>query len=433
MIRKATIAVILTTGLLATASLMAADWPEFLGANRDSVSAEKNLLQKWPEGGPPVRWTVEVGLGYGGAAIRDGQVYILDRKEDDADVLRCLDIKDGKDAWTFEYPAKGRIDHPGSRSTPTVDEENVYTVGSFGQVYCIGRQTHQPVWNVNLQEKYKAGHANWGFAQSPLLHGDHLIVSPLSAETPGLVALDKKSGKVVWESENFGGDFYTSPIARKVLGVEGIFQLTNNQCTFVNAATGKTLWKYNGWSCKWPIPAPTVLPDGHRVFITGGYGAGSVMIDVVKTGDKFETKELFKLKEGCQLHTPINYQGKLYANINENDNLGGGKRVNGGLACIDPDSGKIVWRSGADPNFERGALMFAGDLAIMIDGEKGLLYLISPNPDGYKEIAKAKLLDGKGKEVWAPMALSNGLLVIRDQTQMKCVDLRSEKRADAGR
>ncbi len=420
-------------GCLTISAALAGDWPGFLGPQRDAVSTETGLLDKWPDAGPPVLWKLDVGRGFGGAAVHGTEVFILDRKEEAADVLRVFDLMKGTELWSFEYSAPGRSDHAGSRSTPTVDSEHVYTCGGFGNVYCIDRGSHKPIWSLNLQEKYKSGKLGWGFAQSPLLVGDHVIVSPVEPTTPGLIALDKNTGKVVWESENFGGDFYTSPTLRTVAGVTGIFQVTNDQVSFVDPATGKMLWKFNGWKCKWPIPAPVVMPDGNHAFITGGYGAGSVMLEVTKAGAKFDVKPTFKLPEGCQIHVPVLVDGHLYGNFNTNETLKGPTNmVNGGLMCIDPAAGKVAWRTGAKPNFDRGAVMLAEGRLLAMDGKEGVLYLIKPDPAGYKELAHAKIFDrGAGNEIWAPMALSSGLLIIRDQTHMKCLDLRGERRADA--
>ncbi|QNN20843.1 PQQ-binding-like beta-propeller repeat protein [Planctomycetales bacterium ZRK34] len=404
----------------------AGEWPQFLGPNRDAVSTEK-VAAKWPAGGPKVKWSIDVGPGFGGAAIRDGKVFILDRVMDEADVLRVLDLNTGKELWSYRYDAKGRLSHYGSRSVPTVDDEAVYTVGGFGNLYCISRKTHQPLWHVNLAEQYPRGDLKWGFAQSPLLYKGMVIAAPTKAETPGLVAFDAKTGKVVWESEAFGGDYYVSPIIRTVAGKQGIMQLANKVLAFVDPDTGKTLWKYEGYpDCNWPIPAPTVLSDGQRIFVTGGYDAGSVMIRVTSAGDSFKVEELFRLKSGAQIHPAIEYDGFLYANINENATLRRRTMKDGGFACIDPNTGKIIWRTGEDPNMDRGAVMLAGDRFIVLDGQNGDIYLIKPDSTKYNEVSRAKVFEldsQRGNDIWAPMALSDGLLVIRNQKTLKCLEI----------
>ena len=131
---------------LSVACVFAADWPQYYGPNRDSTSTEKGLLRTWPKGGPTVLWTVPVGIGFGGPAVSGGKVYLLDRDDKVGDTLRCLDVATGRELWTFAYAGPARFDHPGSRSTPTVDGENVYTCGPRGDLYCVNTGTHKPVW-----------------------------------------------------------------------------------------------------------------------------------------------------------------------------------------------------------------------------------------------------------------------------------------------
>lgn len=400
----------------------AGEWPQFLGPSRTGVAQGEKLMDAWPASGPRELWKISVGQGFAGVAIRDDLVHLLDREGDEADVLRVFELKTGKELWTARYEAKGRFSHGGSRSTPTVDDQFIYTVGSLGHLNAFDRKTHQVAWSVHLNEKYEKAAPQWGFAQSPLVHGDLVIATPLHDNSPGLVAFDKKTGKVVWESEAFGGDYYVSPMAMKIAGREGILQLANKHLVFVDPKTGKTIWKYSGYNkCSWPIPAPTLLPDGKRLFITGGYGAGSVMIEVTPSGSGFNVKELYRMKEGSQLHPAILVDGKLYANLNENANLKKGAMDRGGFACIDPDSGKVIWNTGESPNFNRGNFIFADGKFIFLEGSTGELFLIKPDAKAYKQLSKfAALPQKKNNEVWAPLALSDGLLLARDQNTLKC-------------
>src|SRR4030042_890039 len=127
-----------------------ADWPQYLGPDRNAISPEKGLLRSWPEAGPKVLWAISLGAGYGGAAVSDGKVYVLDRDGNEKDVLRCLDLTTGEEQWSYSYDAPGRVQHPGSRSTPAIDGNYVYTCGSFGDLYCFDKNTHKPVWNKNV-------------------------------------------------------------------------------------------------------------------------------------------------------------------------------------------------------------------------------------------------------------------------------------------
>ena len=129
---------------ISVVSVFAADWPGYLGPNRNSTSAEKGLLRTWPKEGPKVLWTTPVGAGYGGPAVVAGKVYLLDRDDAVGDKLRCLDLASGKELWSFAYDAPGKFDHTGSRSTPTVDGNHVYVSGPLGDLYCINTSTRKP-------------------------------------------------------------------------------------------------------------------------------------------------------------------------------------------------------------------------------------------------------------------------------------------------
>ncbi len=416
---------VLLMALMLGSVVNAADWPGFLGVNRDAVSLDAKPVQPWGKEGPKVLWEGKVGPGFGGAAIAEGKVYLLDRILGEKDVLRCLDLKTGKELWKYAYDAPGRNSFNGSRSTPTVGKKHVYTVGGFGDVYCIDKTTHKMVWKMNVNKKYTKGKNNWGIAQSPLLYGSTLIVSSTHKSTPGLIALNKDTGVVVWESENFGGDDYSSPTIRTVQGVEGVMLITGRQLFFVNPKTGKTIWHFDGYSVKFAIPMPTVLSDGKHIYLTGGYSAGSVMITVEKQGSEYKISEKFRLEEGAQLHPAIEYNGYLYVNTNENAFLRKSGRDKRGLACLDPKTGKFKWKTGAKPNFHRGHVLRVKDRLVALDGELGNLHIVAASPDGYKELCKAKVLSDRSKKIWGPMAISDGLLVIRSQKEIKCVDLRS--------
>jgi outer membrane protein assembly factor BamB len=436
--------------MLIAAAQASADWPQYLGPNRSAVAADAPLLAQWPAGGPKVLWAAQTGPGFGGAAIADGQAFLLDRNDEDGDVLRVFDLKTGDELWRYAYDAPGRLAYHGSRSTPTVEGDFVYTVGTFGDVHCISRKTHEPVWHFNLGKRFTEGDLGWGYAQSPLVYKDMLILSPTHAETPALIAVKKSNGDTVWQSrppnmtpaagkQPYGSDYYASPILRTVAGRHGVMHITNHEVIFVDPDNGKELWSFTGYTVQWSIPAPTVLPsaDGgasNLVFVTGGYGAGSVMIRVSRAGEGFKAEELWRLEaDGCQIHPAIHHDGYLYANINENAKWARSARERGGLACIEPATGRIVWRTGADPFFSRGSVIKVGDKLLVQEGEEGTLHLVAPSPAGYRELARAPLLEARGGKAWAPMAFAGGLLLMRDQNELKCVDLRASERAGAAR
>ncbi len=400
---------------------VAADWPQFLGPQRKGIAPQAKLARTWPEEGPKVLWTFDLGQGFAGASIRDGKVYVLDRVADAQDVLRCLSLADGKELWSCSFEAPGKLDHNGSRSVPTVDEKYVFAIGPFGQFYCVEQATHKPVWQKQLLEEFESKRPNWGVAQSPLLYRDWVIAAPLGRKA-GVVAFEKDTGKIIWQSPPFDVMAYTSPMIATIGGVEQVLMAGNRRVAGISLTDGKILWSSGAYRCSIPIPSPTAIGDG-RVFLTGGYDAGSIMLKVQRGADGFTVEELFKEEKlGSQLHQPLLYEGHLYLNCNTNSRQDG-------LVCMDLD-GKVKWQTGRAPNFERGNLILADGVILIMDGRTGELRMLQPDPAGYKELAKARILSGR--DIWAPMALSDGKLVLRDQRQMKCLEVGSGSGVQAG-
>jgi outer membrane protein assembly factor BamB len=337
-------------------------------------------------------------------------------------VLRCLSLETGAELWSYSYDAPGRVGHPGSRSTPTVTDQHVYTVGMTGHLYCVDRNSHRPVWHRDLARDFPPAESlRWGYSQAPLIEGNLVIVAPQSRKG-SVVAFSRLNGDVVWASPLLGPPGYSSPILVDAGGMKHVAMVSAGRggVSGLSLDDGSVLWRYDGWQCRIPIPFPTQLP-GDRLFITGEYGAGSAMIRIVRQGAGFKVEELF-VSDDCesQIHQPLFHEGHLYMNSNGNSR-------NDGMLCLALD-GTVRWRTrdaSGSPRFERGGLLMADGLIVNLDGRDGTLYLIEPAPAGYRELASAKVVDGP--QAWSPMAIADGRLVLRDLRRMVCVDLRDER------
>ena len=398
-----------------------ADWPQFQGPDRNGISRDTGLARSWPAGGPELLWSVPLGEGFAGPAIRDGEVYLLDRVGSRQDILRCFSLYTGEELWRFAYNAPGSTPYNGSRTTPTVTETHVYTVGLAGDLYCVDRATHRPVWHRNIYSEFRQPvEVKWGIAQSPSIYKDLVIVAPQSPEA-GVAAFDSKTGDLVWASESTGGLGYSTPVIVNLAGMDQVVMVSASNggaggVAGISPQDGTVLWKYEGWQCRIAIPYPTLIPND-RLFLTGEYGAGSAMIRVHRETGRFRVEELFTTKVvGSQIHQPLLYENHLYMNSN-------GNQRNDGMACLTLD-GELVWRTRDTrglPRFERGNLLMVDDMIINFDGRRGILHLIEPSPEGYRELSRAQVFDGT--IMWAPMAVSRGRLVLRSQWEMKCLDL----------
>jgi outer membrane protein assembly factor BamB len=417
-------AILATAAVLATMGLaFAADWPQFYGPQRNGVSPESGLAKTWPASGPKQLWKLPLGPGFGGVAVEGGRVYLLDRLEDKQEVLRCLDLSSGKEEWNYAYDAPGKYPHEGSRSTPSVDDKHVFTVGGTGEVLCVDKATHQLVWQKNIFKTYGGQPPTWFVSQSPLLYKDLVIIAPQSRQAC-LAGLKQTDGQEVWKSSPLGEMQYASPMIASIDKLDQVVMLTRKgnkdqvAVVGVDPSDGKTLWTYDGWNCKIPIPSPTYVGEG-RFFITGGYDAGCAMFKVSHEDQKWTVTELFKNNSvDSHLHNAILYKDYLYINGNSVQQT----RI--GLVCMDLE-GKLKWQTREKPSVEMGNLVIADGLLYVMDGNSGTLAVVQASPDGYKELARAKVLSGKGGTVWGPMAIADGKLLCRDQRELKCLDLKN--------
>ncbi|KPK87291.1 MAG: hypothetical protein AMS27_03070 [Bacteroides sp. SM23_62_1] len=423
-------------------NVYAQDWPQYLGPNRNSTSDQKGLLRSWPENGPEVLWTVDVGIGFGGPVVEDGKVYLLDRDDKVGDNMRCFDLSSGKELWNFAYEAPGSVMFPGSRSVPAVDGNYVYSCGHNGDLYCIDINTHIPIWNKNVWTDFGGDELPiWAITQCPLIYGDLLIILSQAPEA-GVVAYDKLTGNVVWKTPNLVNESYASPSVIKIDGEDHIVMVisstnpighrelpqTPGNIVGIEPLTGKILWEYKEWICHISVPSAVDAGD-NKVLVVGGYEHGAVMIKVEKQADgSYGTTELFKTIEfGDHTKPPLLIDGYFYAQYGTNNRRDG-------LTCMSMD-GQIMWKTKRDPDFNKGSMILADGLILATDGAR-TLYLIEPDPSGFKPLVSAEVLGegGTGSENdpvasrvggatqnWAPLALADGKLLIRDQTRLKCV------------
>jgi len=415
----------------------AQDWPQYLGPERNSTSPQKGILRVWPESGPEVLWTMDLGIGYGGPVVQDGKVYLLDRNNEVGDNLRCFDLSSGEELWSFGYQAPGTVMFPGSRSVPALDDNYVYSCGHNGDLYCVDINTHKPVWNKNIWTDFGGDQLPiWAITQCPLIYED-LVIVLAQAPDAGAVAYDKLTGDVVWKTPYLGNESYASPSVVKIDGEDHIAVVisstnpighrelpqTLGKVVGIQPATGKILWEYDNWLCHISVPSAVDAGD-NKILVVGGYELGAVMIEVTKQADRnYKVTEIFKTEEfGDQTKPPLLIDGYFYAQFGTNN-------TRDGLTCMNMD-GEIMWKTKRDPDFNKGSMILADGLILATDGSKSL-FLIEPDPSGFKSLASAELLESKpGDERmaarvathnWAPIALADGKLLIRDQTRLMCV------------
>lgn len=407
--------------VIATAPLSAADWPQWRGPARDNISTETGLYRTWPATGPKVLWKTTVADGYAGTAIRDGVVFINDYDMvKKAHLVRAISLATGKDLWQYAAPVDVRPNHGITRTVPSISAKHVFSLDPKCRFHVLDAKTGKLVWQKNLVQEYKATIPGWYAGQNPLLDGDRVILATGGAAL--LVAFDQATGKEIWRTPNAANDVmsHASVMIATIGGVKQYLYLTMNKVVGVAAADGALLWSLPFATKMAACPSPLSIGDG-RVFITSGYEAGSMMIKVEKGPSGFTAKKLYDLTAAqfnSEVHTPILYKNLLFAV---------GSKTRGRFTALGLD-GKPVWQSpvaSGNPagtrTFELGGFLLADGMFFALDGKTGMLRLLEASTTEYRELASAQILSGE--EVWGPPALSNGKLVIRDMSQMICLQV----------
>ena len=390
------------------------DWPQFRGPDRTNISKETGLLRKWPASGPKRLWSVPVEQGYAGACIVGGRVYHHDYDAKKSEwMVNCRSLATGQQIWQFREAREIRPNHAITRTVPAVDGRFVVSLDPKAVLHCLDAKTGKQIWRKSLVTDYQATIPSWYNGQNPLQEPDRVIVATGGAAV--LVALEKATGKEIWRTPNPAQLLMShASVMPAVLG--GVRQYVYGTLAGplgVSAKDGKLLWTFPRKFNVAVAPSPIAV-DQECVFMTASYDAGSVMVRVRRTGDTFRAESVFDMQRNewnSEVHTPIVYQGHLFAV---------GKKKRGLFTCLGMD-GKEVWTSEGKASFGLGSFLLADGMFFVMDGNTGKLHLIEAGASGYNELASAQVLSGE--EVWGPMALSDGKLVLRSLTEMICLDV----------
>lgn len=415
MLSRWLLSIVVFSGL--TFNAQAADWPQWRGPKRDGLSQETGLLKEWPAGGPKLLWQQkDIGEGYSTPAVVGDRIYVMGNRGMEDEFVACLAVKDGKQIWSTRVGKVGENrgpQYPGSRSTPTVDGELLYALGSDGDLVCLETASGKLRWQKNLRADFGGEPGAWAYSESPLIDGDVLVCTPGGKEAT-LVALNKKTGDMVWKSSLESADqaAYASAIVVNVDGKKEYVQFLQKGVVGVDAKTGKFLWRYERTAQGSPANIPSPVALGDLVYSsTGRGGAGLVKLSADGEGVKAEQ---------------VYYQGKLPTSI------GGAVLVDGylygttnqGLVCADFATGETKWQ---DRSIGAAAVCYA-DGRLYLHGENGEVALVLASPEGYRELGRFTPPDqperSKGVKAWAYPVVANGRLYLRDQGLLWCYDVR---------
>jgi outer membrane protein assembly factor BamB len=392
---------------------LADDWPQWRGPNRDGISKEASVLRAWPANGPALAWKATgMGVGYSSVSIARGKVFTLGDVGDSSCAL-ALDEKDGKILWTAKLGAAGgHNQYPGGRSTPTVDGDLLYALNQHGDLVCVEAASGKEVWRKSLQRDF-AGRmmSGWRYSESPLVDGDRVLATPGGSQG-AVVALNKKSGAVLWQSKDFtDAAGYSSIVATKLGGVAQYVQLTGQSVAGLDPASGKILWKADRQGRTAVIPTPVVRDD--LVYVTSGYGVGCNLIKVTKDSAGFKAQEQYANTAMVNHHGGVVQIGGFV--------FGSSDGRPGGFVCMDMKSGEARWTEGS---VTKGAVTSVDGLLIHRAERSGTVTLFEANPAGFKSLGKLEQPDRSRSAAWPHPVVANGKLYLRDQDVLLCYSVK---------
>jgi outer membrane protein assembly factor BamB len=390
-------------------------WPQFRGPNRDGVSPETTpLARAWDPAGPRPLWSVECGDGYAGVAVAQGRVYLMDYDKDKRqNALRCLSLADGAEIWRYAYNLTVKQNHGMTRVVPAVSGKFVVAMDPKCHVLCLDAATGELRWTMNLVSQFGATVPQWYAGQCPLLDGDALILAPGGYDAL-LAAVDLATGKILWRSPNPRGwkMTHSSIMPMEFAGRRFYVYCASGGVAGISAKDGALLWETNSWKISIAnVPSPLAL-DGGRILLSGGYDAGSMLLQLQDQDGTLAPKTVWRLDWktfGATQHTPILRDGLVF-----------GTRPNGQFVCLDLD-GKIRWASPVGDPFGLGPFLYADGLFFVMN-DAGKLSLVEGSPSRFNLLAQATVFTA-GHESWGPMALAGGRLLARDFTRLVCLDV----------
>lgn len=398
------------------------DWPQWRGVNRNGHSMETGLLKEWPKEGPKLLWQrTDVGSGYATPSVSGGRIYLMSNNGLEDEYVSALDAKDGNKIWSVRIGKVGNPDQmplfPEARSTPTVDGELLYALGSDGDLVCLESATGKMRWRKSLRNDFGGIPGTWAYAESPLVDGNVLACTPGGNEAT-LVALDKRNGNVIWKSAVPGGDAagYASLIIAPVGGIKQYIAYTSGGLVGVDANNGKFLWRYekNKGALGMSIQTP-VARDGYVFAGASRVGGGAVRL-TVSQGAVTAEEAYFDPKLPTAIGGTVLVGDHLY---------GSGQST---LMCVEFKTGRILW---SDRSIAPASLCYADGL-LYLHGEDGDVALVEASPEAYRERGRftppGQPKHSKAMEKsWAYPIISDGRLYIRDLNVLWCYDIRAPK------
>lgn len=398
----------LLAAALWTTAARSEDWPQFLGPRRNGSSEEK-IADSWASSEPKQLWKKSVGAGFAGPVVLQETVLLFHRQAN-SEVLTAFEAATGKLKWENKKPTSYRDDFgfdEGPRAVPTIDEGRVYAMGAEGLVRCVSFADGKDVWSVPAMREFKANKGFFGMACSPLVTGDLVILNIGGAQSAGIVAFEKTTGKVRWKATDQEAS-YASPVLMAFEGKSDAVVFTREGLVILEAASGKEVAQFP-WRSRMnaSVNAATPLVVGNNIFLSASYDTGAVLLE--RVGPKL--KKIWSGDESLSSHyaTPVYHDGYLYG-------FHGRQEMGPSFRCVEFATGKVAWSQDA---FGAGSAIIAGENLLILK-ESGELLLAQASPKGFRSSGATHIL-GSGTRAYP--ALSHGRLYGRDKTALVAITL----------
>ena len=399
------------------------DWPQWKGPQRNGTSLETGLLKQWPAGGPKLLWQVnDIGDGYSTPVVVGNRIYLMSNRDMENEFVAALSTQDGKVIWTTRVGNVGNPNqnppYPKARSTPTVDGNFIYALGSDGDIACLEAKTGKLRWSKNIRKEFGGVPGEWAYAESPLVDGDVVVVTPGGAEAT-MVALNKKTGALIWKSAIPGGEpaGYASAVVVQGGGRKQYVQLLSKGIVGVDAKTGQFLWRY-AEAAKGPAQYFTPVARGEYVY-GGALGIGGALVRLKPEGNGVAAEQVYFIRG-----LPNGIGGAALVG----DHLYG-TEAGQGLVAVEFATGKVKWKSDSFG----WASVAAADGHLYFHFMNGDMALVEATPEAFR--AKGRFTppnQPKKKQVgqfpeaaFAYPVIANGRLYIRDLGTLWAYDIKA--------
>ncbi len=399
----------LTISLMLTRVAVADDWPNWRGPRHDGLSREKG----WAADFSKVAWRAKVGVGFSSMAVADGRVFTIGctgKRQGNEETFYALNAATGEVLWKDTYPSAlvDYLHEGGPCATPTVDGSRVIGLSKDGRLTCYSIGSGRKVWTVNLMEKAELPRPpEWGFAASPLVLGDLLIV-----EATFTLALNRETGREVWRSKAYR-PAYGSPVAFDFKGRKYLATLKTDGLVILDATNGKTV-AFQDWRTSFRTNSTTPIVVGNRIFVSTGYRRGCALLEFTGTG----LKEIYANRDLSNHMNNSVVLGEFLYGFDGNTHMAGPKQ----LVCMRLADGAVQWRK---DGYRCGSLMAVNDQLLVL-GERGNLAVGAASPKGFQATAEAQVLNGR---CWTVPVLANGRIYCRNAAgDLVCLDVREARR-----